>query len=226
MGQLVFCRKRDACRPYSVGALRRRQRQVTTFATETHDESLEQPTSLVQLFPLRAQPRPLFQMLLRKPAKVFEIPIITERVIVPRVVIPQTTPRISDGARDRRKTYFTPTMVRSIAVISVSIMRSCHLKSPVRNASRLLELYEMMNATYLSNSLHVHRNARLAKHDRHLAELFVRLARDIPDLELVITFRRRSAKVQCAGDEHALYEGSVPGRTSICVCLLERVLGR
>ena len=64
------------------------------------------------------------------------------------------------------------------------------------------------------NSLHVHRYSRLAKHNRHLAELLVRFTRNVADLQFVIALRGGSAKVERAGDEHALGEESVPGHAS------------
>jgi hypothetical protein len=57
---------------------------------ETHHNSLDQPTALVQFYALCIPPRPLVQSLFREPAEILKVPVVPKDVVVPRVIIPQT----------------------------------------------------------------------------------------------------------------------------------------
>lgn len=149
-------------------------RHRTPRRQATHHDSLVQSAALIQLGTLCIPPHSLVQPLLREPAEILKVPVIAEKIVVPGVIVPQTATCQQPSFGGRRGTYLTPTMFRSTAVISVSIIRSCHVKSPPLNA--LLSLYTLISSSISpgrSYSLHIHRNTRLTDHDRHLAQSLI-----------------------------------------------------
>lgn len=63
---------------------------TTLWRGQTHHDSLDQPTALVQFCALCIPPRPLVQSLFREPAEILKVPVVPKDVVVPRVIIPQT----------------------------------------------------------------------------------------------------------------------------------------
>lgn len=76
---------------------------------------------------------------------------------------------MSARLRLKRTTHLKPTMLDSKADIIASIILSCHLKSPVLNASSLLERLSVKDVRRTSNRLQVHRYPAFTEHDRHIA---------------------------------------------------------